>query len=162
MTIAILYCLQSGTSFSTVGPGTGSAASYHRRSWPGQKYGPLKISCRQRIWTPFLPASWIIGRCFSSIAAWISATDLDSSLTGLLAWIRPLVTLRAMGAVSSVSVGDERAGLLRDVALPRLCIAIPAAARGFLGVARGLLAIDEIVVGREERQAVPDELADVR
>jgi hypothetical protein len=51
----------------------------------GQKYGPLKISWRQRIWTPFLPASWIIGRCFSNIAAWTSATDFDSSLTGLLA-----------------------------------------------------------------------------
>src|SRR5687767_14211026 len=38
---------------------------------PGQDkrwYDALKISCRQRIWTPFLPASWIIGRCFSSIA----------------------------------------------------------------------------------------------
>jgi hypothetical protein len=65
-------------------------------AWPGQKYGPLKISCRQRIWTPFLPASSIIGRCFSSIACWISATGRDSSLIGLLAWIRPDRTLRAM------------------------------------------------------------------
>src|SRR6185503_10504579 len=95
-TIAIWYFAAIGASFSHVGPGTGSAASYQRLSWPGQKYGPLKISCRQRIWTPFLPASWIIGRCFSSIAAWISATDLLSSLIGLLAWMRPLMTLRAM------------------------------------------------------------------
>src|SRR4051812_466568 len=97
MTSAIWYFFASGASFSTVGPGTCSAASYQRLSWPGQKYGPLKISCMQRIWTPFLPASWIIGRCFSSIAAWISATDLVSSLIGFDAWMRPLSTLRAMG-----------------------------------------------------------------
>jgi hypothetical protein len=89
-----LYCFAIGWSFSTVGPGTGSAASYQRLSCPGQKYGPLKISWRHRIWTPFLPASWIIGMCFSSIAAWISATDFDSSLMGLLAWIRPDVIFR--------------------------------------------------------------------
>src|SRR6476661_9716248 len=96
MTIAILYFAAIGASFSIVGPGTASAASYQRLSWPGQKYGPLKISWRQRIWTPFLPASWIIGRCFSSIAAWISATDLVSSLIGFEAWMRPLMTLRDM------------------------------------------------------------------
>src|SRR6187551_327477 len=120
--MAILYCAAIGRSFSTVGPGTGSAASYQRLSWPGQKYGPLKISCRQRIWTPFLPASWIIGMCFSSIAAWISATVRVSSLMGLLAWIRPLVTLRAMArgssgrgrvAVGSLIVADRRL-LVRD------------------------------------------------
>ena len=51
----MLYFFAIGASFSTVGPGTGSAASYQRLSCDGQKYGPLKISCRQRIWTPFLP-----------------------------------------------------------------------------------------------------------
>src|SRR5260221_3793619 len=138
-----------------VGPGTGSAASYQRLSWPGQKYGPLKISCRHRICTPFLPASWIIGRCFSSIAAWISATDFDSSLMGLLAWIRPERIWRPIVS----SVGNERRRLLRDVALPRIGVAVAARARGFLRVARGLLAIDQIVVRREVRQARADELA---
>src|SRR5580698_5964365 len=115
MTIAILYFAASGASFSTVGPGTGSAASYQRRSWPGQKYGPLKISCRHRIWTPFLPASWIIGRCFSSIAAWISATDFDSSLMGLLSWMRPEISFFDM--VRSSLVRHEGRRFLRDVAL---------------------------------------------
>src|SRR5678815_1308730 len=126
MTIAIWYFAASGASFSTVGPGTGSAASYQRLSWLGQKYGPLKISCRHRIWTPCLPASWIIGRCFSNIAAWMSATLRDSSLIGFPAWIKPLMTLRAMGRSSGArvvgwaSAGDQRGGLLRDLALPDL------------------------------------------
>src|ERR1041385_5443313 len=154
MTIAIPYFFASGASLSTVGPGTASAASYQRRSCPGQKYGPLKISCRHRIWTPFLPASWIIGRCFSSIAAWISATGLVSSLMGLEAWIRPAITLRAM------LVRHQVRGFLRDVALPRLGILVGAAACGFLGVARRLLAVDEIVGRGEVRQALADELAD--
>src|SRR5262249_60433472 len=81
---------------SVVGPGTGSAASYQRLSCPGQKYGPLKISCRHRIWTPRLPASWIIGRCFSNIAAWISAMLRDLSLVGFEAWVRPLLAFRGL------------------------------------------------------------------
>src|SRR5262245_41431415 len=161
MTIAILYCLQSGTSFSTVGPGTGSAASYQRWSWSGQKYGPLKISCRHRIWTSCLSVSWIIGRCFSNIAVWTSATLRDSSLIGLEAWIRPLMTLRAMGSSGVGSVGDQGGGFLRDIAFPGLGVARGARPRRLLGVARGLLAIDEVVVGREERQALADEVAQV-
>src|SRR3990167_6668356 len=145
---------------SHVGPGTASAASYQRLSWPGQKYGPLKISCRHRIWTPRLPASWIIPRCFSSIAAWTSATGRDSSLIGFEAWIRPEMTVRAMG---SSSVRDQRGGFLGDVALPGLAVhrrGLGAASR-LLGVARGLLPIDEIVVGAEVRQALADEVAEV-
>src|SRR5947209_8599484 len=126
MTIAMPYFFASGASLSTVGPGTASAASYQRRSCPGQKYGPLKISCRQRICTPFLPASWMNGRCFSSIADWISATDLVSSLMGLAAWMRPEMTLRLM------LVRHQGRGFLRDVALPGLGVAIAAAARRFL------------------------------
>ena len=64
----------SGWSASTVGPGMGSAASSQRSSWLGQKYGPSKISCRHRIWTPFAAASSIIGRCFSNAARFTSAT----------------------------------------------------------------------------------------
>jgi len=42
----------------------------------------LKISCRQRICTPFLPASSIIGRCFSTIASAIFLTGTLVSLMG--------------------------------------------------------------------------------
>ena len=76
---------QAGVYYNTaavVGPGTSSAESYQRTAWPGQKYGPLKISCRHRIWTPFLPASSMKGMCAASAASLIAWTGFDSSLTG--------------------------------------------------------------------------------
>src|SRR5687768_7323916 len=81
---------------SVVGPGTGSAASYQRLSWPGQKYGPLKISCRQSTCTPFFPASSMNVMCLSRAAFWTFAMGCDSSFTGLLHWIRPPITLRGI------------------------------------------------------------------
>jgi hypothetical protein len=40
----------------TVGPsGTGSVLSYHLTDCSAQKYGPLKISCRQTICAPSAP-----------------------------------------------------------------------------------------------------------
>src|SRR5688500_11726750 len=97
MTIAILYFAAYFESFSTVGPGPVSAVSAHfERSFDGQKYGPLKISWRQRIWTPCLPASSIIGMCFSSMALRIVSTDAFGSLIGFDIWIRPPMTSRAM------------------------------------------------------------------
>src|SRR5438874_3449233 len=42
---------------STLFPYTTLFRSHHLASWLGQKYGPLKTSCRQRICTPRLPAS---------------------------------------------------------------------------------------------------------
>src|SRR5437660_12904898 len=92
-----MRCLAASfATASVVGPGTGSAASYQRLSWPGQKYGPLKISCRQRICTPFFPASSISGACLSNIACLILATGCDSSLIGLLHWMRPAMSLRGI------------------------------------------------------------------
>src|SRR5688572_14285702 len=78
---------------SVVGPGTDSAASYQRASWLGQKYGPLKISCKHSICTPFFPAAWTSGMCFSTAAAWISATGRASSFNGFEHWIKPPRTI---------------------------------------------------------------------
>src|SRR5678815_703659 len=94
----MLYFFAIGAMRATVGPGTSSAAAYQRLSWLGQKYGPLKISWRHRIWTPRFPASSMNGRCFSNIASWISATGRLSSLIGLAHWMRPLFTMLGMGA----------------------------------------------------------------
>src|SRR5207249_1169867 len=98
-TTAILYLAPSFATASVVGPGTDSAASYQRLSWPGQKYGPLKISCRHRICTPFLPASSINGMCLSSIACLIFSTGWDSSLIGLAHWISPPMSLRGISCL---------------------------------------------------------------
>src|SRR5436190_16679755 len=38
---------------------------YHRADCSAQKYGPVKISCMQRIWAPLAAASPINRRCFS-------------------------------------------------------------------------------------------------
>ncbi len=83
-----------------MGPGTASAMSHQRASCEGQKYGPLKTSCRQRICTPFLPASSMKGRCFSNIASRTAATEAFGSLRGLLHWMRPPMTLRAIRTTS--------------------------------------------------------------
>src|ERR1700748_2930273 len=96
MTIAIWYFFAYSERRLTVGPGTSSAMSHHFESCEGQKYGPLKTSCRQRICTPFLPASSMNGRCFSNIASRTAGTEAWGSLSGLLHWIRPPMTLRAM------------------------------------------------------------------
>src|SRR5580765_3562229 len=98
-TTAILYFAASFATASVVGPGTLSAASYQRLSWPGQKYGPLKISCRHSTCTPFLPASSISGTCLSNIACLIFSTGTLSSLIGLLHWIRPPTTFRGIEAL---------------------------------------------------------------
>src|SRR3954464_4422505 len=92
----MLYFLATAERRFTVGPGIGSAASYQRLSCDGQKYGPLKISCRHKMPTPFLPASSIIGRCVSNIADWISATGRLSSLIGFDIWMRPHFTVRLL------------------------------------------------------------------
>ena len=61
---------------STVGPsGTRSVDSYHRVVCSAQKYGPLKISCRQTICAPSAAALRIILTCLSIIACLISASD---------------------------------------------------------------------------------------
>src|SRR5580765_8075490 len=98
-TTAILYFAASFATASVVGPGTLSAASYQRLSWPGQKYGPLKISCRHSTCTPFLPASSISGTCLSNIACLIFSTGTLSSLIGLLHWMRPPTSLRGIEAL---------------------------------------------------------------
>jgi hypothetical protein len=54
-----------------------------RPGW-GQKYGPLKISCRHEDLHAFLARLSMNGRCFSYIAFWMSATERVSSLSGLL------------------------------------------------------------------------------
>src|SRR5258708_447134 len=112
---AIWYFAATFASASVVGPGTDSAASYQRLSCPGQKYGPLKISWRQSTCTPFLPASSINGTCLSSIAFLIFSTGCDSSLIGLLHWIRPPISLRGMQG-SSWHHGCEVLGGLHDTA----------------------------------------------
>src|SRR5438093_2248221 len=92
-----MWCFAASfATASVVGPGTGSAASYQRLSWLGQKYGPLKISCRQRIWTPFFPASSMSGTCLSNLACLTLETGTDSSLIGLLHWINPPISLRGI------------------------------------------------------------------
>src|SRR5262249_58994641 len=96
------------------------AASYQRTFCEGQKYGPLKISCKQRICTPFLPASSSMGRCFSNIADGISATGFDSSLTGFEAWINPHFTVRAILRLQQcdrvpVRIGEIRATIARTL-----------------------------------------------
>src|SRR6478736_3864523 len=120
MTMAMPYFLATACSLVTVGPGTGSAASYQRTACDGQKYKPLKISCRQRICTPFLPASSIIGRCFSNMADWISVTLLVSSLIGFEHWISPHFTVLAILVLHqndrmTVGIGQLRAPLTRTV-----------------------------------------------
>ena len=67
--MAIWYFLAYPAMSSVVGPGTDSAMLYQWASCDGQKYGPLKISCRPRICTPRFPASSISGTC-ASIDAW--------------------------------------------------------------------------------------------
>jgi hypothetical protein len=80
-----MECLRARACItSTVGPGTLSAASYQRMALEGQKYGPLKISCRQRIWTPFWPASSMYGRWTSRALSLICWTVADSSLRGFM------------------------------------------------------------------------------
>src|ERR1043166_625819 len=93
---AIRYFAASFATASVVGPGTLSAASNRRLSWQGQKWGPLKISCRQSTWTPCLPASSISGTCLSNIACLIFSTGTLSSLIGLLHWISPPISLRGI------------------------------------------------------------------
>src|SRR2546423_15675870 len=83
---------------SVVGPGTASAISHHLESWLGQKYGPLKTSCKERIWTPCSPAFSMYGRCFSSIASRTSGTEALSSFSALLIWMSPHFTMRAGGS----------------------------------------------------------------
>src|SRR4051812_24659425 len=76
---------------------------------------------------------------------------------GLLAWIRPERILRA---IAILLVRHEGRGFLRDVTLPGLDI-VALRTSGFLGIARRLLAIDEVMVRREVRQALADEVAQV-
>src|SRR5689334_13749019 len=63
---------------------------------------------------------------------------------------------------------NQRRGFLRDVALPGLdvaCLCLAAhrlRARRFLRLARCSLTLDEVVVRGEVRQALADELANVR
>src|SRR5438128_10966634 len=58
-TIKTMPCLRATSCISfTVGPsGIFSTASYQRGSCSAQKYGVVKTSCMQRIWTPCLAAS---------------------------------------------------------------------------------------------------------
>src|SRR4029453_1154349 len=77
---------------SVVGPGTDSARSYQWASCEGQKYGPVKISCRPRPCTPRCPASSMRGR-WTSIAAWRTfSMGADGSVSGAAAWMRPPIT----------------------------------------------------------------------
>src|SRR5512140_1817927 len=98
--MTMLYFFAYFAISSIVGPGIGSAVSHHLLSWLGQKYGPQKISWRQRIWTPRLPASSIIGRCLSIIACLIDSTFAESSLSGLDIWISPPTTVLAIRTTS--------------------------------------------------------------
>src|SRR5439155_5656431 len=104
----ILYLAASFATASVVGPGTLSAASYQRLSWPGQKYGPLKISWRHSTCTPLLPASSIKGTCLSNIACLTFSTGTLSSLIGLLHWMRPPTSLRGIEALLGASLGGGR------------------------------------------------------
>ena len=92
----------SGTSSRTPPSARWSARAPARRcrtsarSCDGQKYGPLKISCRPRICTPFVPASSMSGRCASIAASRTSSIGAAGSVSGAAAWIRPPRTLRGM------------------------------------------------------------------
>src|SRR4051812_12474120 len=69
-----------------------STASYHRGFCSAQKYGPVKISCMQRICTPSFPARSISFRCFSTLAS--RMTSIFSSVShACVAWIRPHFTI---------------------------------------------------------------------
>ena len=95
-TIAIWYFFAYVAISSVVGPGTGSATSYQCASCDGQKYGPLKTSCRPRICTPLRPASSMSGMC-TSIAAWRTVSmGAAGSVSGVAACIRPPISCRGM------------------------------------------------------------------
>src|SRR6476469_5746531 len=96
--MTMLYFLAYSAMRSVVGPGTDSAEAYQALSWPGQKYGVLKISCRQRICTPWRPASSISGMCFCTMASIISWMEPSPSVIGKLIWMRP--DLIILGIVS--------------------------------------------------------------
>ncbi len=72
-----------------VGPsGIISVASYQRGVCSAQKYGPVKISCMQRIWTPSLPALSMSFMCFSTLA--LRMVSIFSFVSQAWeAWIRP-------------------------------------------------------------------------
>ena len=86
-----------GAIRSVMGPGTGSAVRYHLMSCSAAKYGPWNISCRQRICTPFFPASSTRARCFWIIASLISWRE--PSCLGLEAWMSPQRMTRGMAFV---------------------------------------------------------------
>ncbi len=81
---------------SVVGPGTDSAEAYQAASCPGQKYGVLKISCKQRICTPCRPASSMYGMCFCTMASMISSMLPCPSVRGRLIWMRPDLMILGM------------------------------------------------------------------
>ena len=83
-----------------VGPsGMRSTASYHRGFCSAQKYGPVKISCMQRIWTPCRPASSISFRCLSTLA-WRIVSIFSLVSHAWVAWIRPHFTIEGMDCLS--------------------------------------------------------------
>src|SRR3712207_6593074 len=87
--ITIWYLRAYSAMRSVVGPGTLSAEAYQALSWPGQKYGVLKISCKHKICTPPSPAFSMYGRCFCTMASLISSMVPSPSVLGKLIWIRP-------------------------------------------------------------------------
>src|SRR5688572_29805314 len=76
-----------------VGPsGIFSTESYQRGFCSAQKYGPVKISWKQRIWTPCRAASSIIFRCFSMLASRM-VSSFSSVPQACFAWMRPHFTI---------------------------------------------------------------------
>src|SRR3954465_8840814 len=89
-----------------VGPsGMYSVASYHRGVCSAQKYGPVKISCMQRIWTPAAPELSMSTMCLSMLA-WRILFLLSLVEPACDAWIRPHFTF-VMDRSGLLSVGER-------------------------------------------------------
>src|SRR3954468_5939454 len=79
-----------------VGPsGIFSVALYHFVFCSAQKYGPVKISCMQTIFTSSFPACSRNFRCFSMLASRIFSSGASVG-PAWLAWIKPHFTTRAI------------------------------------------------------------------
>ncbi len=98
-TITISCRFASSCMSFVVGPsGIGSTASYQRVLCSAQKYGPVKISCIDRICTPSRPACSMRPRCFSTFASRI-VSIFSWVEQACVAWINPHFTTRGMSAL---------------------------------------------------------------
>src|SRR6186713_1417521 len=107
-----------------MGPGTVSADSYQALSWPGQKYGVLKISCIQSICTPFFPASSINGICFCTIASLISSMVPSPSDLGRDICINPDLIILGISYFFVLNHGGRETQSVTEFLCVSLCLCV--------------------------------------